>query len=521
MAYGNPIKFRDFSPDLDTTIAGTITDMDGWRGTQAGLATLPSFEVLASLPAGEIATGAFIATLVSGQQVVVVGTTHHLYTLKSGGLVEFDGGQTFSGGHWSFAVFGNDILAVNGVNVPQVSANDQPFEPLANVSDTPPLGPGQPQTAAIVEVVDEGVFMIPVDSNVYYFTGISDRTWTPNIATETVNAPVTGTPGPIIALHRIRGGVVLYKARSFYMGLFTGPPFFWSFTSISENVGAFSQDSIVNAGDLHLWIGPDDFYQFDGSSLQRIPNSLRKWFFGSASGVGAHFNRNLASLIIGQWDPSTGDAVWYFPSPNSTVLDSAIRYNVSTGKWTKGTPKATDGTPLVVVAVLQPGNISTTAGLTYIQFGQTYTFYNSFPPDLPYNSPTFGGSVTQAVVPAIIDANGNLLTATGASAGGFIVTGELGDSIRYYQICRVRPVFTRWPANNFGHLQAYHSRINGYPAIDPNDFPQPFVGPQSWLSKDATFNFIQTARRHILRFEVTADAEITAFVLDLIDAGLE
>lgn len=523
--YARPTQLGDFSPDADPRTPGVLTDCDGLYGTAKGLRTLPSFESTgATLPGPSL--GAYTAVLVSGDRIVIAGTVDHLYRLVAGAWVEFDSGQTYRAERWRFATFANDILAVNGVDPPQVSREGAPFVALALLSDVPPLGPPPaPTVAALVEVVDEGVFFVPPNSNQWAFSQ-SDTIWTPDIATETVNtfrpgAGLTGTPGPITAMHRIRGGIVMYKAESMYMGVFTGPPFFWNFTSISENVGVAGNECVINAGDLHLFISQDDFYQFDGSSLQRIPNQVKEWFFGrSGFDHSGQVDINHMDLIEGRWERTKSLAVWHYPTIQADPagsLDNALIYNARVGKWTKGPPRDSQGNVITVQTIVSP-NFEVTVDVTYEQFGEMFATYNDIP-NIQYDSPLFGRNVTE--VGGLIDSTGTLVVGTGPPTGGSLTTGEIGDGTAFLQLNRVRPIFAVWPVDNQAKLQSYKRRINGYPIPDPNPFPQPGFGPTTWLDKHGNFNLIITARAHTLQIDLFADAEITALALDYMQVGLE
>jgi len=503
-----PMQLLDWRPDADPNTAGVLTNTDGVFGSTKGLKTLASWVPGAALPARCL--GAHSAVLTGGQRVVIAGTAANLYRLRGGVWEEWAKGVTFRTdpvrGRWRFAVFGNHVLATNGTDPVQVSLTGQRFIPLAELSDVaPPL-------ASLVEVVDEGVFLVPPGSNQWYFSPV-DTLWTPSIATGVVTAALRGTPGPIVGLKRIRNGIVMYKEGSLWFGQFTGPPFFWSFTSVSEVVGATSHEVVANAHDLHLFLGPDDFYTFDGNGLSRLENAVKEHFLGRMDA------RRLARTVA-RYDPTQSLAVWHYTERegDTAPLDEMLIHNLRTGKWTHSFVRDTEGLPLGVEAVVQPVH-ATATGITYQQFQETYGSYGNIPA-ITYGDPLFGVS-QETLVPAIITDAHALATADGPSVGGFVTTGELGDGINFYQLNRVRPIFAKWPVDNVARLVSVVRRVNGYPTPDPNPFPQPWAGPVAYLQRDGFFNLIATARSHMLRVDVFADAELTALVLDGVPAGRE
>lgn len=514
MAYGQPIALRDFSPDLDHMTPGVLTDCDGFYGSLGGVRTLPSFVAVGtSLPAPSL--GTFSAELPTGQRIVVAGTSTHLYRFTGAGWVEFDGGQTFHlrTGRWSFAVFGFYILAVNGIDPDQVSAFGNAFQPLNNLVTTV----GKAPVASIVDVTDVAVFLVLPASNTVEFS-ISPFAWfdpstaNANTGFQTFQQPLTGTQGTITAAHRIRGGIVIYKRESMYFGQFIGPPFFWAFTSISENVGTRNQDAVINAGDVHLFLGPDDFYLFDGSSLQRLPNNLRKWFFKRAA---------PASLdeVLGVWNREHSLAMWFYSSIDaepSGARDEWLAYNVRTAKWMKGSAAALGADE--VADVVAP-NFLITNDLTYAQFGARFVNYNNPLLNIAYNDQSLGEELVE--VQGVLDSTGQLLLATGAPKNAFIQTWEITDGANYYLLSRVRPIFYQSPVDRYAHLQCFKRRMAGYPIPDTAPLPVGGVGPQAVLTKDGAFNILVTNRSHQLKIAVTSECEISSLALDLTQAGTE
>jgi len=513
--YARPIQLLDFCPDADDRTPGMIKDMDGFVGTVAGLRTVPSFVPVASLPLPSL--GSYTATMPSGDQFTVAGTQDHLYKLMGTSWIPFDSGQTFNtGSRWRFTTFGVDVLAVNGSDPPQVSSNELPFVPLATHKPNPSYA--DPPISSIVETANPGVFLILPRSDQYYFSGISDAIWTVGtpaaIATETVTARLQATQGPITAFHRIRGGVVAYKTNSMYFGQFTGPPFFWQFTAISENVGTLTNEMVINAADVHLFLANDDFYMFDGSTLQRIPNQVKGWFF-------SHVNPAYLDRTLGGWDAPNSLAIWYFSSLEADppgALDQMLMWNMRTGKWTKARPRTSDGVPFNVQDVVQPNSVIDNS-LTYRTFGELFDRYSDIP-DITYANDLFGGPFNE--VPGVFNGGNGLMLRNGPSVGGTLLSGEIGDGFSYFQISRLRPIFEQWPADNAGHIQTYRRRIFGFPIPDTNPFRLPFLGQQAWLTKrDGCFNFIVTARSHQWRMSFSALTEITSWSLDMTEVGTE
>lgn len=518
MAFLPATTFRAWEPDADPREPGILVDTDGFFGTARGLRTLPSW-VLSEVTLPDRCLGAYNAMLPDGNNLTFAGTREHLYRLLGDDTrEEFDGAQTFTTTRrWRFATFGYNVIAVNGVDPPQVSQFGEPFQPLAGVSDVDPVPivlPGDTTSpgAAYVAVVDEGVFLVPADSDRWFFS-TAHTIWTPSIANGVANARLVGTAGPITAIHRIRGGVVICKESSLYFGQYIGAPFFWQFDSVSENVGVPSHEAIVNASDVLLLMSRDDFYSFDGSSLQRLPNQFKEYFFRTLT------TQQLAR-VIGRYDPINSLAIWHYPTSaeSDSPLDEMLIFNLRTGKWTRSTLRSVTGEAIGAEAIVLPSLVQGPF-LSYEEFENTYGTYEAIP-DITYDSEALARD-GDLVVGGIITNAHTLATANGPPAGGYLTTGEIGDSTYYYQLNRVRPVFAVWPSDNRAKLSAYMRTVNGYPIPDPNPFPQPGIGDEVWLGRDGAFSLFQTARAHQFKLEVFGTCEITGFVLDGVQVGSE
>src|SRR6185436_397780 len=98
----------------------------------------------------------------------------------------------------------------------------------------------------------------------------------------------------------------------------------------------------------------------DGSSLQRIPNLLKDWFFRNTE-------KQYLPRVLGRYDQPNSLAIFAFSSLEATppgTLDTQLIFNTRAQKWTKAVPRTPDGAPLVIGDVVLPSFVVDT-GLTY------------------------------------------------------------------------------------------------------------------------------------------------------------
>jgi len=467
-------KITSFAPDLDPVTPGIILDGNDFVPTVKGMRTLPSRQI-GSLPLPEPALGAaaitFTAPGLSGRQVIVAGTATTLNRIWADTLGPATPWGTQVGVYagvpairrWRFAFYafggGNFVYAANGV---QPLWTTTPV--VLNLAPTAAWFPvaGAP-LASIVAASDFSLFVIQPQSAIWWST-VNPTIWTPAIETETVTGELTQTPDIITAAKALRSLMVLYKANATYIGALVGPPLIWTFTEASRQVGASCHECVVSVKDTHYFVGPDDFYTFDGFSVTAIPNAVREWFFDRVGSIGLQ-------NILGRYDEVRSLVFWHYPSvhaPDQTVPDEWICVNVRTGQWSNGSLP-------IEVAVAGP---------------------------FAFDVRNASGIIRLDHALAIYGANGN------RTDPAFLLTGDIGERHFMYQLTRVRPGFTI--VNGTPALRTLSTYTPGSPYV---------TGNLVALSADGWFNFLNTARLQRLRIEVDADVEIADLELTIDQVG--
>jgi len=466
----------DFSPSLDSTTPNIIVDSNWVYRTMGGWAAMAPMMLInaASLPSQ--AYGALGVPIVSGTYEIVAGTTNQLYKLNASNAFVSQG-LTLVGGTnpWSFTVYGNDLLATNGIDPVQVSTSGGVFAALG----------GSPPIFAIVEASDFSLFGILANSNVGYFT-FNDTLWTPNIATLTGTFSLTSTPGNITAAKQLRGGIAVYKESSAFFGQYTAVPSqLWQFTNSSKTVGSRSMNGVVPANNLHYIMGPDNFYMFDGFTMTEIPSSLRNWFFNT------QLYQPLSNLVRGIYDFVNNQVMWWYPKDSTGALNNYISLSLSTGMWCVGE-----------LGVDAPVNLVPSPSTFQTQFGANSSLAAILSShSLGVSGPTAAGT-------------------TYASGAPFITSGDLGDKRNVFRLTRVKPGLLNYP--QVGNAQNSNTPPANTPVIAPKlDVLGTYVPGQSYntmksaldISTRGFFDFKSANTLQRLKFKMStgyeiADAEI-------------
>ena len=103
--------------------------------------------------------------------------------------------------------------------------------------------------------------------------------WTVQVGSEAGYMDLTETPDWIMAAARLSDYGVIYKERSIHMIAYVGLPYVFQRREIVSGVGLLGPKALVNLGSEHIFMGPDNFYVFDGSDVERIGDPVWREVF--------------------------------------------------------------------------------------------------------------------------------------------------------------------------------------------------------------------------------------------------
>lgn len=262
-----------------------------------------------------------------------------------------------------------------------------------------------------------------------------------------------------------------------YLGLYVGPPSIWEFRLLPEDAGALSQEAVVDVGEsespMHIFMGYDDFYAFDGSKAVPIGDQRIK------ETVFSELNRSKQGLVIGMHDRLRSNIYFYYPSSNNNILDKCVVYNYHTHLWGR------DDQQIEFAAEYS------TSGITYGDLGTYYATYGVLP-DSPYES---GFIPTDASVSSIFNTSNVLKTLTGASVTSSIITGAYGDDDVFSDLHRVK---IRYESNPTSATMSNYYKYNS---------GDTWTLGATASQINARFDVLRSARWHRLKFDFTGDWE--------------
>lgn len=468
-----------FLPDVEPTTPGILTDCSNLIPTEKGMAGGPTpvdaVPGLAALAAE--CRGAAVLVDTTGIRRTFAGTQTKLYELTSSTWTDRSAAGNYTGSsdnRWMFAQFGNVALATNDTEALQFSSSGA-FAAIA----------GAPKARILVAAKD---FVMLFDTNDAAFGDQSDRWWCSgfqdyadyvvNVATQCTTGRLVGVPGGITAAATLGGYVVAYKERGAYLGQYVGAPIVWQWDQIPGEIGCVGAEAVTDIGGAHIFVGPDNIWQYDGTRAVPIATGqVRQWFYDDGSATYryrtiVHYDRQNSRVWI-----------FYASASSSTgTPDRAIVYNLVSKRWGRANR--------TIEAVLQ----FIAPGLTWDTLSTVAATWDAMP-SISWDSQTWQAAGRSL---AIFDSTHALKAMTGQSDSSTMTTGDFGDDWGHSLMDSVRLRFTRVPTS--ATATGYSRDVEGNSLDNRN----------TSTYSDGKFDLLQDARWHRVAFTFTGDHEVTA-----------
>lgn len=478
------VQLIGYAPDLDQTTPGIITDCQAFVGSERGMEAAPYAQSSSVATLAAQCYGAAATFLLDNSTRTFAGTTTNLYELTNLTWTEVTRALSDyalgSDDFWRFAQFGNTTLAVAKTDILQFSTSSGAFDDVNDgVNDAP--------KAALVETVSNFVFLANTNESTYgdspnrwWCSALADFTdWVPSIATQSATNTLTSVAGPIVALRRFGNQIVFYKNRGMYIGTYVGAPLIWDVQEIPGQTGAFSQESVVNIGTadnpVHLFMGADDFWRFDGARPVPIGAPVRKTVY-------ADLNASFAYRCKALHDRENTRVYFYYPSlASSGTVDACVVYNYRTGIWGRD-----DRTIEAALEFVQ-------GGLTYDTLDTLFPTYDDLPTNISYDSPFWNAGQPTT---AIFDVNHDVLSLSGIPENSSFTTGDYGDDYNFYLLQRVKPRWLTKPTS--ATMTNYYKDSEG----------DALVTDATTNMSQSRFDVLRSGRWHRLQFDMVGPYEL-------------
>jgi hypothetical protein len=483
-----------FVPDLPKTTPGAIVECGSLVPSVAGMDGAPTaidVDGVGVLPT--TCRGGAIGESTAGVRRLFAGTQTKLYNYLTAAWDDVSRAGSYTGStdsRWSFAQFGDYTIAANGIDAMQ-QASTGDFTDIA----------GAPVAKIVISAANFVLAFNTIDGtygtrpDAWWCSGIFDHTtWAPSLSTQANTGRLVASGGQINAALPFGEQVVAYKSRAMWLGSYVGGAAVWQWQQVQGDVGCVGPEAICDANGVHVFVGEDNIWAFDGVRPRPIAEgSVRQWFIDNCS-------PNYRYRTIVQYE-KRNNRVWiFFPSQSSDTgrPDRTLVYHMVSGKWGRA-DMAIDA----AVAFLEP--TITINGLDAVA---------ATIEELPMISFDSAYWISGAQSLAVFNAANQMQTLTGPPSSSSFTLCDIGDD---YQVT---------------HLDRFTLRFNFAPDPLVSGNISTFGGDVRMVSggattagsagnlNDGSFRPRQTGRWHVMTFNVYGETSIVGYDYSLKPAGL-
>lgn len=136
-------------------------------------------------------------------------------------------------------------------------------------------------------------------------------------------------------MFQLKRELMFYRERSIEAQSYIGPPDIFGFRRAETGTGLMSFSCLIDLGDRHILLGPDNIWAYNGINLVPIADQIKDEFFNS---LDPSQRDNCKMFFVEE-----SDELWLsFSTTGDQVHDKAYIYNIALDKWSG--PRDVDAT---------------------------------------------------------------------------------------------------------------------------------------------------------------------------------
>jgi hypothetical protein len=133
----------------------------------------------------------------------------------------------------------------------------------------------------------------------------------------------------IVAARNTRQEILVWTDSAIYSMQYLGPPYVWKLELLQGNITMMGPNVAITINNVTYWMGTDKFFVYSGR-VEALPCTLRQYVFGN-------LNYSQAWQCFAGSLEEYNEVWWFYPSKNSTAVDSYVVYNYLDKVWYYGT----------------------------------------------------------------------------------------------------------------------------------------------------------------------------------------
>jgi len=283
----------------------------------------------------QISTGAVVASIGSGWGIGTWGGAQAWGTPASGFT-----GVNFLLRLWGSTNFGKDLIFGPRDGGLYYWASPDPLTTAAravalntitNASDTPVvsrgifIGPDH----SIVVLGANPLGSITQDKMLIRWSAAEQPAYFTPSATNTAGDYRLERGSQIVAGLKSKQEILIWTDIALYSMQFVGPPVVYSIQPMSEEISILSPNCVVAANNVVYWMGVNKFHIYTGK-VDTLPSTVRAYVFDN-------LNVGQADQVFATEVAEFSEVWWFYPSLNSTEIDSYVSFNYLENVWATGT----------------------------------------------------------------------------------------------------------------------------------------------------------------------------------------
>ena len=344
---------RFYDSNLVRWFEGTLRPVGGWQ--------LHSETQLTGAPRGLLTWRDN-----SNDRWIAVGTHSKLYAVSEGGTVAditpsgytvgTVGGEAKLGygylgyGKYNYGVSRPDIGAVTQATTWSLDTWGQNLIACANTDgkiyewalntavDAAAVTNAPTNCAGIVVTAERAVMALGADGDkrkIAWCDQENNTVWTA-AETNQAGAFYLTTAGSLMCGKRVRGLTIIFTDVDAHIATYVGAPFVYQFDRIGTGCGIISKQAVAATDNSCVWLSRSGFWTYDGF-VKPLQCDVSDYVLNN-------INYAQDSKIYAIHNSAFGEIWWYYPSANSTEIDSYVSYNYREGHWAIGSLSRTAGT---------------------------------------------------------------------------------------------------------------------------------------------------------------------------------
>lgn len=316
-------------------VAGIPRGAWSWRANNGDRwVALGSASALWVLSGSNTATDITPATLTSGNVDATLNTGYGggFYGTGFYGTARTDSGTYADATTWALDNWGEYLVACN-------PTDGKIWEWQLNTgSDAAVVSNAPTGNLSILVTEERFLFALGAGGNprkVQWCDREDNTTWAA-AATNEAGSIELQTSGQVMAGIRTRGQSLILTDIDAHTATYIGPPFVYGFERVGTSCGLVARKAVAATDQSVFWMGRNDFFAFNGSSVQNIPCEVHDYVFGD-------INRTQISKAWAMTNGQNGEVWWFYPSASSSEVDRYVAFDVKDGHWLVGDIARTTG----------------------------------------------------------------------------------------------------------------------------------------------------------------------------------